>query len=898
MISTPCRTDLYPLLPLSAAFAIGIFFEHVAAVQLTLLTGLAALSILGIILLRGERYATLFLICAFVCVGSISYQLECSSINDDRIRSLIESGQISSSGDVEISGRLITPPEFINDGVMLTVETDHIARSGQTRKATGRVRLFSVVADDESLAKFRELELRYGSVITAAGEVSREEKFENPGVQSRIQLLDRAGIDANLYVKSPLLIEHTDDSSVFLPLLWAYDARQVLIEQFHTRFSTSTAGVLSASMLGERYFLDKSTADVFREGGTFHVLVISGLHITFIGGIFLLLVSAWTRNRWARFLMVSSALWAYSFAVGAEPPVVRASLMFTIALLGYAIGRQGNLLNSFGACLLLLLVWRPRSLFDPSLQLTVLSVASITMCAFPLVERLRSIGRWMPSTSQPFPPNVHKWLRSFCEMLYWNPAAWTIESSRQIWSARIQKSPYFAQLGIRGGRRAVAYIFEGLFISLIVQLWLLPLTILYFHRVAPASMLMNLWVGGVLALESFSALLAVAVSMFSSFLAQPLFTLTEFFNYLLITLPGWLTDRVLPSWRLPHYSGIGAAVYVVYFLAIIAATLIVWRWDAFTLSLTKGNISKLVKVTGAVLGLLVIIVVLHPFSGPRPDGRLHVDFLDVDQGDSALVRFPDGTTMLIDGGGKIECREDEGSNDGLRPDAPGVGEAVVSPFLWHQGYSHIDYIVATHADADHIQGLTEVAGNFDVDSALVGRRPIDDPEYREFKEMLGRRSVAIETVSRGRIMKIGGATVEFLYPRADPSAETVSDNNNSVVIRIVYGGRAFLFAGDIESAAEGELLSGGGTLRADVVKVPHHGSRTSSTEGFVRAAGAGFAIVSAGRHSRFGHPHREVTDRWIASGARVLTTSQHGMISFSTDGRDLVLNTFSKRLSE
>jgi len=119
-----------------------------------------------------------------------------------------------------------------------------------------------------------------------------------------------------------------------------------------------------------------------------------------------------------------------------------------------------------------------------------------------------------------------------------------------------------------------------------------------------------------------------------------------------------------------------------------------------------------------------------------------------------------------------------------------------------------------------------------------------------------------------------------------------------VVIRIVYGGRAFLFAGDIESAAEGELLSGGGTLRADVVKVPHHGSRTSSTEGFVRAAGAGFAIVSAGRHSRFGHPHREVTDRWIASGARVLTTSQHGMISFSTDGRDLVLNTYSKRLSE
>jgi competence protein ComEC len=296
--------------------------------------------------------------------------------------------------------------------------------------------------------------------------------------------------------------------------------------------------------------------------------------------------------------------------------------------------------------------------------------------------------------------------------------------------------------------------------------------------------------------------------------------------------------------------------------------------------------------------LLLVVVVLHPFSSPRPDGRLHVNFLDVDQGDSALVTFPDGTTMLIDGGGRMEFQDKDDSDESYRPDTPGIGEAIVSPYLWHEGYSSIDYMVATHADADHIQGLTEVAENFDIGLALVGRQPADDPEYIQFSDALARRSIPVEMVSRGRTMKIGGGAVEFLYPLPDTSENTVSDNNSSVVIRIVCGGRVFLFAGDIESAAEGGLLSGGGTLAADVVKVPHHGSRTSSTRAFVDATRAALAVVSAGRHSRFGHPHREVAGRWASAGARVLITAQNGMISVSTDGRDLIVDTFSKNGAE
>ena len=134
---------------------------------------------------------------------------------------------------------------------------------------------------------------------------------------------------------------------------------------------------MNASLLGDKYFLDKDTADVFREGGTFHILVISGLHITFIGGLLLLLVMRLTRRRWIQFGVTAAVLWAYTLAVGADVPVVRAAIMFTVVSFSYVIYRQGSLLNALGVCGLVLLVWRPSDLFNPSFHLTFVSVVAI-----------------------------------------------------------------------------------------------------------------------------------------------------------------------------------------------------------------------------------------------------------------------------------------------------------------------------------------------------------------------------------------------------------------------------------------------------------------------------------------------------------------------------------------
>ena len=401
---------------------------------------------------------------------------------------------------------------------------------------------------------------------------------------------------------------------------------------------------------------------------------------------------------------------------------------------------------------------------------------------------------------------------------------------------------------------------------------------------------MNLWVGVVIAFESFASLAGVIISSLSEFLAAPFFSLTEFFNYLLSSVPAWFVHNSWSSWRIPNY-----------FIPLGLLTICLWRWDVFSLSRSAEFKSRNIRVHLPALDfsaattsmILVAILVFHPFSSPSPDGRLHIDFLDVGQGDSAFLTFPDGTTMLVDGGGQMGFRrnEDEDSVDSFVPDSPGIGEAVVSPVLWNKGYSHIDYVLATHADADHIQGLTDVAANFDIGEALFGREPRRDPEFATLKFILDRRQIPATVISRGQQMSFGGASVEVLYPMLDSSPDAPSDNNHSVVLRIVYGNRSLLLTGDIEADAENTIVHSGGVLKADVIKVPHHGSRTSSTSEFVRAVDPSCAIISVGRHSRFGHPHKEVVERWLAAGSNVMTTGENGMISVSTDGKDLVIQT-------
>lgn len=307
------------------------------------------------------------------------------------------------------------------------------------------------------------------------------------------------------------------------------------------------------------------------------------------------------------------------------------------------------------------------------------------------------------------------------------------------------------------------------------------------------------------------------------------------------------------------------------------------------------------------------MIVAHPFSAAPNGGRLRIDFLDVGQGDSALVTLPDGTTLLVDGGGRPSFDQtrtdkqreaaldvddtradtfDEAAPADFTRDRRSIGDAVVSEYLWWRGLDHVDYLLATHADADHIDGLNDVARNFSVRAVFVARAPARRDEYARLAATLRAERVPIYLLDRGERLDFGGAETDVLWPWPNASTNAPSGNNDSLVLRLRYGARAFLLTGDMEAPAEDALVRAREDLRCDVVKVAHHGSRTSSTPAFVAATEPQLAVISVGRTSPFGHPDSGVVARWQASGAQVLTTGRRGTITISTDGQDLHVETY------
>lgn len=801
-------------------------------------------------------------------------------------------GRLIDYGDpVELQGVVEGPLQFAPDRLYLALSVENIRLKGRDINATGTVGVVALV-NPQSPDEYGYLRLRYRTRLRLKTKLAGVDSFRNPGVSSFSEYLARKGYDATAFVKSPLLIERLGDSSSFRPLLWLYHYRQQIERQIIKNFSPETSGVLNAALLGNRFYLERPVAARFRDAGTYHVLVISGLHISFIGGLVFLATRRAIRTPVVRFIISASVLWAYVLAVGAEASVVRAALMFTIVALGPVLHRSSSSLNALGAAALLLLIWRPANVFDPSFQLTFLSVIAILVLAWPILRMLSEIGAWRPTRSNPHPPSCALWLQTICECLFWSERRWKTELSRANYSYRLFKAPLACWLDRFRIQPVLRYCFGAVVVSLTVQVTILPLLILYFHRVSLASLLLNIGVSALMAVVSLVAIIGLLVLQFSASLATPLISLANLLNWLMVHSVDPFAAMGVASIRVPEYSGWGRLLYLLYYLPLLYLARELLIRNNHQMVRRQQIVFGFKSLISAQLIFLVCLVIppLHFFGS---DGKLHVDFLDVGQGDAALVTIPDGTTILVDGGGRrsFSHRITQDAKPFQR-DTLSIGEAVVSEYLWWRGLDRVDYVLATHADADHIDGLADVARDFQVRAALLARVPATDPELQKFADALRSKSVPIRLVGAGDVLRIGRVHADVLWPTPNGSPTAPSSNDDSVVLRIVIGTTRILLTGDIERRAEQALVAREEDLRTDVVKVPHHGSKTSSTPRFVEATHAKYAIISVGQKSIFGHPSPQVVERWRGGGAEVLTTSESGTISVSTDGRSVELKVF------
>lgn len=278
----------------------------------------------------------------------------------------------------------------------------------------------------------------------------------------------------------------------------------------------------------------------------------------------------------------------------------------------------------------------------------------------------------------------------------------------------------------------------------------------------------------------------------------------------------------------------------------------------------------------ALLIVVASVIRARPDSGALPPlvgGELELRALDVGQGDALLMRLDDAT-MLVDAG----------------PDARTAGAAIV-PRLRRLGVERLDYLILTHADGDHIGGAPTVMREFAVGTVVHADDDLSHPVMREVIDLARDAGVVVQPVKRGDALA--------WHPRVDlsvlnpPEPGPDADNDRSVVLHLAYRTSAMLLTGDIEASAEQELLESGLLQPADVLKVPHHGSNSSSTAAFLEAVGPQIAVVSAGRYNAFDHPRDGALRRLRARGAEVFRTDLAGAVMIRTDGR--VIQVFLER---
>jgi competence protein ComEC len=596
-----------------------------------------------------------------------------------------------------------------------------------------------------------------------------------------------------------------------------------------------SSGIFKALVLGERGDIPEEITEQFTVAGIAHLLAISGDHLGIVALLsFSLLL--WILKR-SEFLLLSISV--KKWAAGLTIPFI---LLYTfIAGGGISVIRATIMVITF---FLSILFGRERNL------LHTLALAAFLILLF--------------SPPSIFDVSFQLSFLAVLSILYLVPRLFRWQKEEEI---LLPKETSWKQ-------RLWVYLKISLVVTAVAILGTAPFVALHFNRISFIGFLTNLffvpWVGFIIVPLS---LVASLLSFFIYPLAVLLIQVNDFITMILL-------KAVALSASLPYASffiSTPTAFEIILFYLLLL----------MTVHLRKGK-----KVRYLFFGCCIALVLNFAFWSTKGwfQKKLVITFIDVGHGDSILIEFPKGRRMLIDGGG-------------LREDRFDIGKNVIAPFLWKKQIRKIDILVLTHPDPDHLKGLNFIASHFSIgqfwDNGVRG----DSESYVQLQEILLKKKIERSSLNDQTLPQmIRGVRLSFLNPPVVKESQRISQNpsllnNQSLVMKIQFKQLAFLLTGDIEQETEYRMMRKGFPVKAHLLKIPHHGSASSSTQAFLERVKPSYAILSAGERNIGRLPHPEVLRRYERMGTRIFRTDKHGAITVVTDGERIEVKTFLENKS-
>jgi competence protein ComEC len=712
---------------------------------------------------------------------------------------------------VVIEGTVLEPAKASGDVVRLVLRADSLFHQGSTKPVRDKLQI-SIYNHGRDFGP--------GERIRFPARLRPFENFNNSGRYDYELDMDLKGFSCAAAVSDGRQIVPMGMGGMGVPHNILEKARRPIRHLFQKNLSPENQALFQAMILGETQNVSQKMREPFNITGLGHLLAVSGLHIGLVG--------------WLAYALFKGLL-SISYRFALQTNIRRLAAIMTCIpvivyafLAGFQVSSQRAMIMAL-AYLFSIIVGREKEIWS------TLAVAAFGVLAMN-PHSLFSISFQL----------------SFCAVV---GILWLAPPIYRKILAPLDEHIESGSLTFRLYR----YMGGLLAISASAMIFLFPIVSFYFHRVSMVALPANLMAVPILGLWVIPlGLLSAAALPVSSTLAD-----------LAIQLGAWGMEwmsAIIRFWSQVPWASLWVVTpnpfEILLFYGLLFFIFFFRRW-----SWTKVGLVSFLLLAVGDFSYWTYKTQFNP--------HLEVTFLDVGQGNSALIRFPGRQRMLIDGGGFSRSTFDLGKN-------------VVAPFLWRLKMLRVDYLVMSHPQSDHMNGLHFIASHFHAKEFWSNGDEVEKESFKDLMRILEEKK--IEKLLPRDLMtgkEISGVKIEVLHPRPDQGKSRYSKgssrlNNHSLVLRLTYGEKSVLFPGDLEQAGEETLVSSTGCLlQSDILLVPHHGSKSSCSELFLQEVKPSLCIISCGRGNYFGFPHSDTLGRLEEVGCQIMRIDQVGSVRLS-----------------